>query len=544
MTNHAPHDSGVVAPVSEMRAAPVPGALISRNPLEWLRVFGPGAIIASLTIGTGELIFSSRGGVIFGYAILLPILLICVLKWTLAYSAARHMVLAGAHPFERWMDLPFGPRGWLTMLFFMLAVVCIPVWISFHASVLGDLLAGVTGTKQYLGRWAIYLWGVGMLVAIYLLAVAGGYAALERIQLVIVVSMLAAVVTTLILYGPDWLDLLRGFVMPQQLEFPAWFKNDVRPEVRKIADRPVWVELSLYAGVIGGAGYDYLAYASYIRDKQWGAAMPADQIAAAPGSDGPATADTGGFGERPRLGESAMDSRTLRQWIRAPLIDCTLSFLIVLAFSAVFVASGKLVLGPVHQIPSSDTYLEHQAQFVTHIHPWLYPLYIVAVFLAIAGTMYGTLEVAPCVLRETGIAVRTGWFKRGGSRGARLLAISWCAGGALVVLAVYFVYQLLSGEQKPLDSMALLVPVNMFTGVFACGVICLLNPWNDRRLPARMRMPMTLVVLNVVGGIGFIAAALRGYWDYAGWPAMAILAAIFLFGILATWLINSLYGID
>jgi hypothetical protein len=486
-----------------------------------LRVFGPGAVIASLTIGTGELIFSSRGGVIFGYAILLPILLICVFKWALAYSAARHMVIAGAHPFERWMDLPFGPRGWLTMLFFILAVVCIPVWISFHASVLGDLLAGFTGTRQHLGRAAIYLWGAGILVGVYLLAVAGGYATLEKIQLAIIVVMLVAVVTTLILYRPDWLELLGGFVTPQPLAFPDWFATDMRTDVRKIADRPVWVELSLYAGVIGGAGYDYLAYTSYIRDKQWGNAAPAARFGAAE--------------QRPPL-----DDGTLRRWIRAPLIDCTLSFLIVLAFSAVFVASGKLVLGPVHQIPSSDTYLDYQAQFVTHVHPWLYPLYIVAVFLAIAGTMYGTLEVAPTVLRETGIAVQNGWLARGGPRRMRSVAISWCAGVALVVLAVYFVYQLRIGEKKPLDSMALLLPVNLFTGVFACGVICLLNPWVDRQLPPQHRMPRALVVLNVIGGVGFILAALRGYWDYAGWWAMAILAGILVFGVVATWLVNAL----
>ena len=44
-----------------------PRALISQNPLQWFRFFGPGAVIASVTIGSGELIFPSRGGAIFGY---------------------------------------------------------------------------------------------------------------------------------------------------------------------------------------------------------------------------------------------------------------------------------------------------------------------------------------------------------------------------------------------------------------------------------------------------------------------------------------------
>jgi hypothetical protein len=79
-----------------------------------------------------------------------------------------------------------------------------------------------------------------------------------------------------------------------------------------IAGRPVWVELSLYAGVIGGAGYDYLAYTSYLRDKQWGNAAPANLPDGSPGeSDDSAGAQ--------RMTPSDPE---LRQWIRAPLIDC------------------------------------------------------------------------------------------------------------------------------------------------------------------------------------------------------------------------------
>ncbi len=394
--------------------SPVPSALISRNPLEWLRVFGPGAIIASLTIGTGELIFSSRGGVIFGYAILFPFLLICVLKWRTAYSAARHMLIAGVHPFERWMDLPVGPRGWLTILFFLLAVVCIPVWMSFHASVLGDLLAALTGTKKYLGGATIHLWGAGLVIGIFVFAVLGGYRALEKTQIVVVTGMLAAVIITLIIFGPNWLELLGGLFLPQPLKFPEWLASDTHPLVRQIAERPMWVELSLYVGVIGGAGYDYLAYTSYLRDKQWGNAVPvADRITLPSGNSA--------ANEAMRLN---VDGDTLRQWLRAPLIDCTLSFVIVLVFTTVFVASGKLVLGPNHQIPGDGAFLEHQARFVTNLHPWLYPLYVLGAFLTMLGTLYGTLEVAPTILRESVLAVAPKRLANGDGRRIRLLAIS------------------------------------------------------------------------------------------------------------------------
>jgi hypothetical protein len=122
----------------------------------------------------------------------------------------------------------------------------------------------------------------------------------------------------------------------------------------------------------------------------------------------------------------------------------------------------------------------------------------------------------------------------------RNLAITWCAGWALVVLAVSFFYQLRMGEEKLPGLTTVLIPVNLFTGVFACGVICLLNPWVDLRLPVQHRMPIALVALNLIGGIAFVIVALRGYWDFAGWWAMGILLGTLAVGIFAAWLLNVL----
>lgn len=112
-------------------------ALTPRSPASWLTIFGPGGGIASLTIGSGELIFSSRGGAVFGCQLLSLFLAVCVFKWALVFATARHMILTGAHPFQRWMDLP-GPRGWLPMAFLLLAIVslhmAIPIMPSSAAS--------------------------------------------------------------------------------------------------------------------------------------------------------------------------------------------------------------------------------------------------------------------------------------------------------------------------------------------------------------------------------------------------------------------------
>src|SRR5262245_54983778 len=125
----------------------LPPALFSRNPLAWLTIFGPGAVIASLTIGAGELIFSSRGGAIFGYRLLWFFALILLAKWVLVFVTARHIVLTGAHPFQRWMDFP-GPRGWLPIALFLLAVISFPIWVCFHAGTVGTLLSWLAGTES------------------------------------------------------------------------------------------------------------------------------------------------------------------------------------------------------------------------------------------------------------------------------------------------------------------------------------------------------------------------------------------------------------
>lgn len=502
-----------------MQIPPVPAALTSLNPLRWLTIFGPGAIIASLTIGTGELIFSSRGGALFGYRVLFLFAVISLLKWILVFSTARHMVLTGVHPLHRWMDLP-GPRGWLPAVMFVFAAICIPIWVSFHASVLGDLFAGLTDTKRYFGGASVHLWGMLILIGVTSLAYRGGYAALEKAQLGVVAIMLAAVGIALLLLKPDWLQLLIGMVVPSSLQYPDWLIDSSQPEMQKLAARPIWVEASLYVGVIGGGGFDYLAYTSFLRDKQWGYA--------------------GGTGGEPPLDDLDADqSDRLKKWIRAPLIDCTISFIIVLLFSTVFVASGWLVLAPRQQIPGDGNFLEHQSQFVTQLHPWLYPLYVAGTLLAMLGTLYGTLEVAPAVIRESFRLLSTFDGTEVQARRLRKIALLWTAVGALAVLVLSFIVHVGSGESRPAGLTTLLIPANLFTGVLSCGIICLLNPWIDRLLPMRLRPGFVLIAANLVAASIFIAIGIKGYWDFGGGEAFGILGGTIAVGFVGAFAMRS-----
>lgn len=526
--------------------------LVSRHPLDWFRVFGPGAVIASLTIGAGELIFSSRSGALFGYRLLWFFALILLFKWALVFACARHMVLTGAHPFQRWMEMA-GPRGWLPLVFLLLALLCFPIWVCFHAGTVGTLLSWLTGTDDLLHGTAYLLWGIAVLGFVLLLIFTGGYARLERIQITITILMVVAVAVSLFWLNPDWLELAKGFLWPRPFDYPPWVS--AYPDIKA---RPVWVETVTYVGVIGGSGYDYLAYASYLRDKGWGQAGR-------------------GMADERLLQAMAKDpAHPNRRWVRACRLDCTLSFLAVLVFTVVFVACGAIVLGPQEKVPSGTNLLALQAEFVTPIYPWLKWVYFAGAFLAMFGTLYGTIEVAPTVLRELVAAAKVGQASslprptsatdtqtgrqeacptfqmrstpasqsdenpRETSARCRLGAVWWCGLGGVLLLAGSFAYAFVTEVKAPPGLVALLTPANLFTGVLACGLICLLNCWMDRRfLPSGLRMSQPLRALNWVAGVLFLFLGFKGYWDHGGWRPWAILMGTLGAGWVAAYLWNS-----
>jgi Mn2+/Fe2+ NRAMP family transporter len=470
--------------------------------MRWLSVFGPGAVIASLTIGTGELIFSSRAGSLFGYRLLWLFVLVLALKWVLVYSAARHIVLSGAHPFQRWMELP-GPRGWFPLVFFLFAAICFPIWVSFHAGTIGTLLS--VFLPAAIGPAAYLVWGGIALIALLLLALAGGYGALERVQLAIVAVMLGSVLICLVLLNPDWQALLDGLLVPQAVRYPDWVSR--YPD---ISGRPLWVEAVTYVGVIGGSSYDYLAYSSYLREKGWGNASHLHARA----NNHPAPVD--------------------QRWLRAPLVDCTLSFIAVLLFTVVFVACGATVLGPQQQVPSGSNLLTLQSAFVSTVYPWLRTLYFAGAFLAIAGTLYGTIEVGPTILRELVLAYRPNLDERR-LQPLRRLAILWAGLGALGILGVTVAWQIVSGNPPP-GLVAILTPANLFTGVLGCGLVCLLNPWMDARfLPRHLRMPLSLIVLNGLAALLFLFLGLKAYWDHGGIRSLLLLVGTLAAGWTSAW---------
>ena len=459
--------------------------------------------MASLTIGSGELVFSSRAGALFGYQVLGLFVLVLTLKWALVFASATHWVNTERHPFQRWVDLP-GPRGWLPLTFFLLAMISFPVWVSFHAGTIGTLLASLTNTTGALRGTGALGWAVVTLLLTMILSATGTYARQEKLQTGIVALMLVTVLVSLVLLKPDVAALLGGLLHLGPMHYPEWAAT-----MTEFADRPVWVEVATYAGVLGGGGYDYLAYVTWLREKH-----------------------------RDTQARRSADPCACRELRRIILLDCSLSFVAVLIFSVVFVACGHIVLGSQHRVPGGADLLTLQAQFVGAGGAWLTPLYFAGALLAMGGTLYGTIEVAPTILRE--MVAAFGWQRLSADEPrVRAWAVRWCSFMGLGLLLATLAQRWFNPSAAPVRFVVLLTPANLFTGVLACGIISLLNLWVEWRFVARgERLNLPLLALNAAGATLFLGLGIKGSIDFSGWVGPAILTGTIGFGIGAASLLG------
>ena len=226
---------------------PEPPEVLRRGGLVGLaRFFGPGAIIASVTIGSGETVFASRGGAVFGYGMLWCFVVGGLMKFVQVYTAARFATLTGEHPIERWRYLP-GPQGWAVWVLSIITILCFPLWLSGLPKMLGGLTVWIGGLEGDGLLGDPRFWGTAFAGAAITLTMVQSYAALERMQTIIVGILLVSIFFAAFLSKPDWLAALYGTLVPSIPAYQGWLVSKY-PEV---ASRSPWIELGTYLGAIG-----------------------------------------------------------------------------------------------------------------------------------------------------------------------------------------------------------------------------------------------------------------------------------------------------
>ncbi len=486
------------SPTTDSQVYPSPPASLAKpTPSSLLTYLGPGIIIASVTIASGELVFASRSGAIFGYSMLWCFLYAGIFKGIQVYTAARHIVLTGEHPLVTWRSMP-GPPLWFPLLIVLPAVFLMLVGFSalpeilatFIHRLLGGAISGPdVGPWNHLEYW-INVWATVVLTFCLILAWVSTYELVERISTVILGIMVFCIASALLVLGPDIPALISGLMIPSVSDYPSWvFQN----YAETFTGRSPWLEVTLYLGAVGGGSQDYVGYIGFLREKGWGLA---GRSVASREELEKATGDTSAEVERART------------WIRAPLLDTTISFTFVILVTLMFAALGALVLNPNRAIPDGSEFLTVQEAFLTALHPQLKWLYRIGAFLAFIGTLYGAFEVYYRVVAE---GVRSIFPRLAASRSLRNLrtiVIFYCFLGGL---ALVWLPREIAG-----NVLGRLTFTSVISGgAAASGIWCFAMLWADRvRLPAPLRMSWKLKLATVVAGTVMVGLGVRVIVSY------------------------------
>jgi Mn2+/Fe2+ NRAMP family transporter len=456
------------------------------NLITALTFFGPGAIIASLTIGSGETVFATRVTALFGYAILWTAVLALIAKGALVYASNRYITVTGEHPMHRFATVFPGPKGWFPIF---MAVIAIP---SFPA-IASALSVGLGTYLEDLGWGSAQVWAIGVLVVTALLAFAGGYAWLERVQVAIVGLLVVLVIIAMFVTRPDWLGVLGGLV-PNIPVYEPW----VVQKYPDVAARPEFVEIVTFVGALGGGMYDYIGYTGLLREKRWGLLGHRDIDAIEDRISGL------GRGERIPLSERPEDVRNAREWNRAPLGDVIISFIALGIFTIAFMVNGVTILNRQRQVPAEDKILTFQQQFLEAIAPIFKYFYIVAIIMVFLGTVYALWEVYNRTTYESLGAVSERVRRAGAGR-----VRPWLY---LYLGIVAFVLVLTGLDLITLITPALIVGGTLAGGIYAAGLL-----YAERvTLPPQYRLGSVGYVLLVVAAIFLTIAGLVGLIDYLG----------------------------
>ena len=471
MTSEKPRDPLVYPPLpGYVRRGGLRGAV---------RLFGPGAIIASVTIGSGETFFASRAGAIFGYGLLWFIIVCAACKLVQVYTGARYMVLTGEHPMEAWARLP-GPRGWFPACLGALSIICFPFWLGALSMMVGTLLNWVTGLdadEDHQRLWA-QLFGTVILVLAVALTLVQTYRVFEKVQTAIVAILLLAILAAVVVSPIDWLEALRRLFIIELPAYPDWMPV-LYPE--RVAEETALVSLVMFMAALGGGTYDYIGYLSCFREKGWGALGHDNSM---PDGARPVAQSTA----PPCIESTDANLDTGRRWLRAPIIDVFAGFACVLVFTLAFNLLGAAVLHPDQLVPDDFDLLNHQVAFLTQFGAGFKYIYQAGILMAFCGTIYGAFEIysrtAYECFRPLFRRVRHVPYER-----FRLPVCLYAGIGAL----------LLAWTMK--DPMAIVKPIAPIA-MITCGLWCFAMVWADRRfLPQRLRINIAWVLLSVVAGV-------------------------------------------
>ena len=358
-----------------------------------LAVFGPAAIVASVSIGAGETIVVVRAGAWARYGLLWLVLLSCVVKGVfVTYLLGRYTAVSGEHIGHRLVRLP-GPRGWLLVAIVAMEMIGAPLaWVPiakpcgdlFHFLLRGVLPASIPEP----------IYENAITCAFILLALAFclrlSYEKLERQQIVICSILVAGTILGTLMVRPDLGRALLGTLSFGQLpEFPEWAPRDA-------VENPLLTMATAFA-YVGGSVMGYVVYANWVGIRRWGmtAHRDIDKL------------------RRHAFAHDAIDYlpadpdqvALVRKSVAPLRWDVGMGAVVLFIVTAAFMLSGAAVLYPLQSQFAGWSLLTEQRHVWSNIHGSLIWIYYIAIVAALWGTLQAFPEIYARVMQEFGQAI-------------------------------------------------------------------------------------------------------------------------------------------
>jgi Mn2+/Fe2+ NRAMP family transporter len=414
----------------------------SRRYLSYLKYFGPGAIIACMTIGAGDIVLAPRIGAwaVPLYSALWIITFAMITKGLTAYLATRYSLLSGEHIMTLFSRVR--PRGWINIVSLIIGFALLPFMIATFLTILGNVLTMFTGTGDFI------LWGVGLGLAIALLGFISTYKIIERIQLVFVMFLSFGAIIAVVVVHPDWFAMLKGLFTPQVPKVASWVTAE------DIIAVPVMLQLAAIYGTMHGAYADFTAYISW-----W----------------------------RLRVHEKKV---ALKSEIMAGVkVDLLVSFILVAIFMVAFLAAGVVILGQNQMVPNGVDLISKQQSIYAVISPFVGNyLYPIAMVVVIGGSIYAGMDATPRMIKA--------WLD---PLSTRVQKVTFKRFQGYILLYLLFVSVPLMFIQKPIILMTIYL---LLTGVFGMWLLGWGALWaNQMHLPKEQQLGKAKVILFLINNI-------------------------------------------